>query len=71
MFVSEGAELTFGILDAQTTAQLTCKETLPDQPLRTLSLPVVIFAINLGPLASPVQEGEMNELFIKRKSSQA
>ena len=43
----------------------------PDQPLRKPSLPVANLAINLGPLVSPVQEGEMNELFIKRESSQA
>jgi hypothetical protein len=58
-------------LDARATAQPSCKETLPDQPLCTLSLPVAILAINLGLLVSPVQEGEMNELFVKRKSSQA
>jgi hypothetical protein len=57
--------------DAQATAQPGRKETLPDQTLRELSLSVAILAINLGLLVSPVQEGEMNELFIKRKSSQA
>ena len=71
MFVSEGAESISATLDAQATAQPSCEETLPDQPLRKLSLPVAILAINLGLLVSPVQEGEMNELFIKRKSSQA
>ncbi len=58
-------------LDAQATAQPGRKETLHDQTLRRLSLQVAILAINLGQLASPVQEGEMNELFIKRKSPQA
>jgi hypothetical protein len=47
------------------------EETPPEQRLRKLSLPVADFAINLGPLVSPVQQGEMNELFIKRESSQA
>ena len=56
-------------LDAQATAQPGRKETLPDQTLRKLLLPVAILAINLGLLVSPVQEGEMHELFIKRKSS--
>jgi len=32
--VSEGAELVFGTLDAQTTAQLGCEEKAPEQPLR-------------------------------------
>jgi hypothetical protein len=50
---------------------LAAKETLPEQTLRELSLSVAILAINLGLLVSPVQEGEMNELFIKRKWSQA
>jgi hypothetical protein len=58
-------------LDAQATAQPGRKETLPDQTLRELSLSVAIVATNLGLLVSPVQEGEMNELFIKRKWSQA
>jgi hypothetical protein len=58
-------------LDAQAIAQPGRKETLPDQILRELSLPVASLAINLGLLASPVQKGDMNELFIKRKSSQA
>ncbi len=58
-------------LDAQVTALPGRKETLPDQTLRKLSLPVAILAINLGLLVWPVQEGEMHELFIKRKSSQA
>jgi len=58
-------------LVAQATAQPGRKETLPDQSLREPSLPVAILAINLGLLVSPVQEGEMHELFIKRKSSQA
>jgi hypothetical protein len=61
--------VNFGVLNAQATAQPGCEETSPDQPLCKLSLPVANFAINLGPLVSPVQEGEMNELFIKRKSS--
>jgi hypothetical protein len=45
--------------------------------VQTLSLSAKVqgyfssLAINLGLLASPVQEGEMNELFNKRKSSQA
>jgi hypothetical protein len=71
MFASEGAKLAFGTLDAQAIAQPSCDETVPDQPLHTLSLPVAILAISLGLLVSPVQKGEMNELFIKRKSSQA
>ena len=58
-------------LDAQATAQPGRKETLPEQTLRELSLSVAILAINLGLLVSPVQEGELNELFIKRKWSQA
>jgi hypothetical protein len=58
-------------LVAEATAQPGRKETLPDQTLRELSLSVAILAINLGLLVSPVQEGEMNELFIKRKWSQA
>jgi hypothetical protein len=57
MFASEAAELVF--------------DGMPEQPLCTLSLTVAIFAINLRPLASPVEEGELNELFVKRKSSQA
>jgi len=56
-------------LDAQVTALPGRKATLPDQTLRKLSLPVAILAINLGLLVSPVQKGEMHELFIKRKSS--
>jgi hypothetical protein len=47
MFASEGAELTFGTLDAQTTAQIGSEETLPDQPLRKLSLQVASLATNL------------------------
>jgi hypothetical protein len=58
-------------LDALATAQPDREDTLPEQPLRKLPLPVAILAINLKPLASPVQEGEMNELFIKRKWSKA
>ena len=58
-------------LDAQATAQPGRNETLPDRTLRKLSLPVAILAINLGLLVSPIQEGEMHELFIKRKSFQA
>jgi len=45
-------------LDAQVTALPGRKETLPDQTLRKLSLPVAILAINLGLLVSPVHEGE-------------
>jgi hypothetical protein len=71
MFVSENAELTSGTLDPQAIAQLSCEETLPGQPLCKLSLPVAILAINLGQLAFPIQEGEMHELFIERKSSRA
>jgi hypothetical protein len=41
------------------------------QLLRKLSLRVASLAINPGQLVSPAQEGEMNELFVKRKSSQA
>jgi hypothetical protein len=37
-FVSEGAEQISATLDAQTTAQPSCEETLPEQPLRKLSL---------------------------------
>jgi hypothetical protein len=58
-------------LDVQDTAQPGRKETLPDQTLRKLSLPVAILAINLGLLVSPIQEGEMHELLIKWKSFQA
>jgi hypothetical protein len=47
MFASEGAELTFCTLDVQAIAQHSCKEALPDQPLRTRSLPVASLAINL------------------------
>ena len=71
MFVSEGAELTFGTLDPQAIAQLSCEETLPGATtLQTL-------ASGREPrdqpmtAGTPAQEGEMNELFIKRKSSQA
>jgi hypothetical protein len=56
-------------LDAQATAQPTCEETLPDPPLCKLSLLVAILAINLRLLVSPIREGEMHELFVKRKSS--
>jgi len=66
MVVSEAAELRVSALDAQATAQPSCEETLLDKPLRKLSLPVAILAINLGHLAAPVQEGEMHELFIER-----
>jgi len=59
------------MLDAQATAQPTREETLSNQPLCKLSLPVAILAINFRPLVSPIREGEMHELFIKRKSSQA
>jgi hypothetical protein len=62
---------TFGTLDAQATAQLSCEETSPEQLVRKPSLYVANVAINLRPLVSPIQEGEMHELFIKRKSSQA
>jgi hypothetical protein len=71
MFVSEGAELISGTLDPQAIAQPSCEETLPGPTVCKLSLQVASFAINLGLLVSPVQEGETNELFIKRKSSQA
>ncbi len=71
MFVSEGAELTFGTLDPQAIEQPSCEETLPGPTICKLSLQFAILAINLRLLASPVQKGEMNELFIKRKSSQA
>ena len=46
MFASEGAELTFGTLDARPIAQFNCEE--PAAPnTRTLSHQVVIIAINL------------------------
>ncbi len=71
MFVSEVTVLTLGILDPQAIAQASCEATLPGPTtLQTL-------ASGREPrdqprtLVSPVQEGEMNELFIKRKSSQA
>jgi hypothetical protein len=66
-----GCRVNSGTVDAQATAQPVCEETPPDQSLRKPSLPVANLAINLGPLVSPVQQGEANELFIKRKSSQA
>lgn len=49
----------------------SCEATVPGEPLCKLSLQAAASAINLGQLASPVQEGEMHELFIERKSSQA
>ncbi len=70
MLASEGAELTFGMLDPQVIAQANCEEILPDQALRNPRSgrdP----RDHLGLLVSPVQEGELNELFVKRKSSQA
>ena len=71
MFVSEGAELTFGTLDPQAIAQLSCEETVPGATtLQTLALGREP-RDQLRTLVSPVQKGEMNELFIKRKSSQA
>jgi hypothetical protein len=57
-------------LDAQATAQLAAKKRCPSNHSATLA-PIASLAINLGQLVSPVQEGEMNELFVKRKSSQA
>jgi hypothetical protein len=66
-----GCRVNSGTVDAQATAQPGCEKTPPGQPLRKLSLPVANLAINLGPLVSPIQQGEMHELFIKRKSSKA
>jgi hypothetical protein len=71
MFVSEGAESISAHRMRKLPRNLAAEETSPGQPLRKLSLPVANLAINLGPLLSPVQQGEMNELFIKRESSQA
>jgi hypothetical protein len=70
-FVSEGAALIFATSDPHTVVRPSREETSLDAPLHRLSLPVANFAINLGPLVSPVQQGEMNELFVKWKSSQA
>jgi hypothetical protein len=47
MFVSEVAELNFGILDPQAIAQASCEATLPG-PLCKLSLQVASISINLG-----------------------
>jgi hypothetical protein len=47
MFVSEVAELNFGILDPQDIAQASCEATLPG-PLCKLSLQVASISINLG-----------------------
>ena len=70
MFVSEGAALTFGTLDPQAIARPAAKKRCRTNHSATL-VTVAILAINLEPLLSPVQEGETNELFIKRKPSQA
>jgi hypothetical protein len=70
MFVSEGAELIFGALDPQARRNPAAKKRCRAQPSANL-LQVANLAINLGQLVSPIQEGEMHELFIKRKSSQA
>ena len=63
--------VNFGTLEPQAIAQPSCEETLAGPTTPQLPLPVANLAINLGPLVSPIQQGEMNELFIKWKSSQA
>jgi len=50
MFVSEGAELTFGTLDPQAIEQPSCEETLPGPTICKFSLQFASLALNLGRL---------------------